>query len=655
MKADIVNIAVIIITSLLILSPIFKDGYLIAQDNPPHLAESYYLIEELIPKGKLFGWSNIESAGFPIFIFSYPVGFWLISLLHFFFGLNVVTAYKTLVFISYLIPVILVYLILKNSFNRIAAAIVAILLLFQFDFLSFPLNGLWGQYLGLIFGLTYIYLLTKYEPKLNLLYIISLGILISLSFLSHPFTTVFLAYFTIIFIIAKSTTNQAKIKKLLLVLGIIWLLGTMLIPWKLFLDSSSSLQNYESVDSEKLSTLTFKSMGYLFLPHLRAENIKAEIGWEKGEISLDNVIKNLNNLAYFSVLNIAEMIFSILALIGLVIYLKQGMKNFELTLYFITLVLSAIIASGILKPLLDQLPVIGGFFQFPRYFVYARIMMVFFAGYGIDILSKNAFLMNLSGKILSNNFIIFNLLLYIVLLLSFMQIQELINTKTSNDAKGIEDVNKIWLWLKENVPANETRIFYQNTYGNFADQDLRNSHLFALSTYNTKIESLGTWQGGWPTISKKIYTGSGQLFESTVSKIEISEIVGTLKIFNAKYIVTSEQNLKDKLINSNLFDRKMTYGEFSIFSLIDYSPTWIRINGQDAKAEIIDNHVENRKFKFNVANNNSLITVKIAYHPYWKVLINNNEVKTKKSSFGLIQFLSDESGDKILELSYRDK
>ncbi len=653
MKKDIASIAVIVITSLLLISPIFKDGYLIAQDNPPHLAESYYLIEELTPKGKLFGWSNIESAGFPIFAYNYPLGYWIVSFIHYILGSDVATSYKLLVYFSYLIPIVLVYLILKNTFGRSVALIISVLILFQFDFLSFILNGLWGQYLGLVFGLIYIYLITKQGLKLELVQYILLGILISLSFLSHPFTIIFLAYFTLIFLFIKKIMFKGKIRKLLLLLLISWLIGFMLMPWKLLLDSGSLLQTYKSVESERLSTLTFKSMGYLFLPHLRAESIKTKVGWEKGEIRFENVIANMGNLATLSILNIAELIFSILAIAGLVAYLKSSGRNFELTVYLAALVLTVVIASGILKPLLENyLPLVSGLFQFPRYFVYARIIMVFFAAHGLSMLANNSILSNFDRKTRKGNFPFFYLIVYVILLLSFTQIQELLSTKTSKDVEELENLNKIWLWLKENVSPDETRVFYQNTYGNSEDVNLRNSHMFALSTHNTKIESVGTWQGGFPTISKKIYSGGGQLLESTVQNIETSEIVEALKTYNAMYFVTSEKHLDDKLASSESFRKNVTYGSFSIFSLENYSPTWIRINGQDANSKVIKTEIEHKKFSFHITDKNSLITVKITYHPYWKAYLNGRKVETGRNDFGMIELASDENGDIMLELIY---
>lgn len=655
MKTDIVNIAVIVITSLLLINPIFKDGYLTAQDNPPHLAESYFLIEELIPKGKLSGWANIESAGFPIFAYNYPVGYWIIASFHFVLGLDVAVAYKILVYLAYLVPIILIYVVLREAFSKNIALVVSTLLLFQFDFLSFILNGLWGQYLGMVFGLAYIYLLTKHGANLKPTHSILIGLLISLAFLSHPFTTIFLAYFTFIFLILRKTLVKSKIGKLLLVLVIGWLIGFMLLPWKLSLDSRSLLQTYEPLDSERLSTMTFKSMGYLFLPHMRAESIKTKVGWEKGEIDLENVISNMGNLVTFGIVNIAELIFSILAIIGMSAYLTGGRKNFELTVYFVALVLTVIIASGILKSLLQSyLPLVSGLMQFPRYFVYARVLMAFFAAHGLLTAAKSSILPNPYRKIILSNFAFSCLVLYIITLLLFTQIQELLSIKTSEDVGELENVNKVWTWVKNNVSPDESRVFYQNTYGNSPDVDLIDSHIFALSTHNTKIESVGGWQGGFPTISKRIYSGSGQLFESTVEKIEASEIAEVLSVYNAKYFVTSEKQLEEKLDNSEFFIKNESFGSFSIFSLDGYSPTWIRINDEDVNSVVIRNEIEHKIFSFQAIDKNSLITAKVTYHPYWKAFVNGKQVEVGRNDFGMINLALNQSGPVVLELIYEN-
>ena len=646
---SILPILALVVTGILLVYPIFKDGYLIAQDNPPHLAEAYFLIEELIPQGKLYGWSNIESAGFPIFIFNYPVGVWIVAIIHFLSNISVINAYKLMVLISYIVPAILVYFLLKRFVDSKIALVVAILLLFQFDFISFTFSGLWGQYIGLIFGLGYIYILTKSELKIR--DSIPLGILISLSFLSHPFTVVFLLYFTIVFAVMgvlKSNTN-----KMLAILLVGWIIGFSLLPWKSYLDSSALLGSQGEFTSDNLSTLVFKSLGYLFLPHMRAEEIKTQVGWISGEINVGNVVNNLANLLLFSVLNIAESIFGLLSLIGLVYFFRQ--RTTESSLFFVTLVISVAIASGILNFFgLNQFPIIGSLFQFPRYFVYARIAMSIFAAYGIVEIARSQIARKINTKLFHGNILIVGLIGYIVLLLSFSQINGFLNLKTSDEVKEMVDINNVWTWIKENAGSKETRVLYQNTFGNFGVNDLRNSHIFALSTKNTGVESLGTWQGGFPLISSKFYTGGGQIFGSDIETIEVSKLADSMKAYNAMYVVVSESKLKDKIENSGLFKFETNYGNFSIYSVVGYSPTLIRINNVDMSVEIMVNKMETKTFRF-VSDKPSKITVKISYHPYWKVYVNKKEVETERNSLGLIEIDTIETGEIFLELLYKDR
>lgn len=649
MKFNIFSILILVVTGVLLVYPIFKEGYLVAQDNPPHLAEAYFLIEELIPQGKLFGWSNIESAGFPIFIFNYPVGVWIVAILHLLLKLSVVTAYKLMVIISYIVPAIILYLILKRLVDSRIALAVAILLLFQFDFISFTFSGLWGQYLGLVFGLSYIYVLTKKELKIRDSMI--LGILVSLSFLSHPFTVVFLLYFTLAFVSLKLFKNGGG--KLFGILLIGWIIGLSFLPWKYYLASSALLETRGEFTSENLSTLTFKSIGYLFLPHMRAEEIKTRIGWESGEINLVNVVKNLNNVVSLGALNIAELIFSLSATIGLIYFLLKQ-RNFEVSLFFVILLISIAIASGILKfSGINQLPIIGGLLQFPRYFVYARIALAVFVAYGISLIARSGFAKNLNDKIFHGNILIAGLIGYLILLASFSQIQDFLNLKTSGEANGMVEVNNVWTWIKENATGKGTRVLYQNTFGNFETKDLRNSHIFALSTKTTNVESLGTWQGGFPLISSKLYTGGGQFLGSNAQNISAPELVDFMKVFNAIYVVASENNLKNKLGNSDLFKKEVNYGAVSIYSVVGYSPTLLRINGQDVDVEIMESKIEGKTFRLEL-DSPSKIMIKISYHPYWKVFANRKEVKYVRNSFGLIEFDIAETGEIILELMYND-
>ncbi len=659
---NLLYVGLIIFTAATIVNPMFKEGFLVCQDNPPHLAESYFLIENLLPNNKLFGWSDIESAGFPIFVNYYPLGFWILAVMNTLPWLNVISSYKLLVFISYVAPSIGIFLLLKRIFSSEIGIIVAIMLLFQYDFLSFTINGIWSQYLSLLFAIIYIILVNNLtDGRYNIAKFSLVGAFAAMTFLSHLLSFLFIILYTLTFLAIHKFNNKIQLSKILpyfLFAGVISLIlsSIFFIPT---LQTLPFLEQQQGVTSKSLSALTFKTFGYMFLPHLRIENLKSQIGWSPSGIDIGSLADNLSNFVSFSFLNVSEIIFSIISLLGMVIYIKDGRKNIFLTITMVTLVISTVFGSGVLTFLpLERLPLLTNLLhvQAPRYLLYARITMAIFSANGIMWLIKTAKSNKHIGNLIPKGLIILILIVvYLMFHYSLNQLNDLgyACMKTSQNAQGMGEINSIWSWVSKNVDPSESRVMYQNTFGNSEIDDLSGSHIFALSTHQTRVQSVGTWQGAMTTMLNTASTNYIRLFNSSVYKITDEEIAEWLKLYNAKHIVSSESVLKNKLGDSELFVNDVNFGNFSIFSLQNYAPTWIRINGVDVEASVISLENENKIFGINSSSNYSDILVKVAYHPYWKASINGEEVKIMRSDKGFIILATNKIGNLTLVLEYK--
>jgi len=645
-------ILIIISAAIFIVNPIFKEGFLICQDNPSHLAETYFLTNNLTSKGKLFGWADLE-AGYPIFMYVYPLGFWLIGLINLFLA-DPILSYKILVFLSYAGVPLTLFLILRR-FGIAAALVISVLLLFQYDFVSFPLNGLWGQYFALIFGLGYIAYLDKVLSKqFNFKETVILSILLTLTLLAHLFTAVFALYFSLILCTIYAFSNKSRFKKIFVNLITIFILTLIFSSFYLIpiIETSNVLVVSVDTDPNSLSFMIFKSLGYTFLPHLRIPELKTLVGWKNG-ISVQNFIVNINNIISAGSLNIAELIFAILFTLGLVTLLKQGSKDKFVISFLITFFISLIIGSEILQfTPLNSIPLIRSILQYPRYFVYVRIAMAVVAAFGLYKLLSLKQVRAIESLLTKKILVLLTILIFLVLYSSYSTLRESGFLCEQTSVNELKEINEVWKWIKNNVNPTETRVFYQNTFGNFPYKPLKDSHIFSLSYHYTGVESIGTWQGGYPSISNLLYSGSSQLFNSTNENISDLELVNWLKLYNSKYIVTSENFLKNKLLQSGNFILNTSFGNFSIFSLKDYMPTWLSVNGNDTKAEVVSIEGEEKIFIIGVEKTQSEILVKISYHPYWHVFVNGREIKVGQTKEGMMKFDVNSIGNLKIQLVF---
>jgi hypothetical protein len=196
---------------------------------------------------------------------------------------------------------------------------------------------------------------------------------------------------------------------------------------------------------------------------------------------------------------------------------------------------------------------------------------------------------------------------------------------TSSSDQTFLKTKEVWSWISNNVNGSESRVFYESFEQN---QDYKNlSHLWALSTLYTNVPSLSGWCAGLPyRIENNIESFQGRIFNTSMTDISDEQIKNNLELLNAKYIVTSEPILTQKVTQSKLFKKEIEISNFTIFSLINYSPEWVMFkNNVTYQISTFDDDQVIIKIYNNTKDNTLLF--KTQYHPYWHASINNEPVK----------------------------
>ena len=310
-------IAIFIVGFIILQSIFLQSGYPVRGDNSVHLQRSFLLKENILENKQLTGWNYLDNLGSPFLTNTYISSYILIVLLSIIFSISIPTAYKILIFFSFVLPSCVLYLFLSKKFNKSAAFITSILFLLNFSIMQQIIEGAWNQYFAIFFLLLFFYFLDKHSKKLNLRNIAILSILLSLVILSHPYVGLSaLILFSIYFLLI--------IRKRLLS-TLIPIFSFLLILFYTIPLLTSNYWTVKGVGWGLSSTILgsfYTAIGLLF-----------SLQWI-GNFNLQNFI-----------INIPTILLGLSAIIGIIFFLRKGTSDF-LKASFLFLLITIIIGTG---------------------------------------------------------------------------------------------------------------------------------------------------------------------------------------------------------------------------------------------------------------------------------------------------------------------
>lgn len=645
----------ILIIGFIVFVKLFRPGLPAFEDNPPHFIEAWSLTNYIIPNNLGFSaWVNYDFAGFPIFMYHpYPLGFYIIYILQLIPGISLELAYKLIMYLSYVLPAICLYFVMRSKVGVDYALIPAALWMFNLYALDLVVRGMWSISLSMapfILLINELYLLSdsfeNNDEKYPVFNTIKISVLLAIILLIHSYTffvsilmigvlILFMLYFSFFRFKEKNVISSnssiyhgSKIIISLIVSVILALIidGFYIInfikasDWPIPLFSGGSF---------------FTGIISLVFPyHLELRNIYGLVLENNYSVALSLFFRQLlvNAPNYF------------LLLFGLTGLWFNKDRLFNRSIFFAIIILTLFIL-GFFN-FLGALPFIN-FLKMQRLLLHFETILLFFVSIGIykTILNKEKISQNfnifskydISRK---NIFVKMSAIIIVILFITsegyaLSQVEK--NMFITQDFEENNDILKVFNWVEQNV--NEpSRIYYQSTFDDTDKSGIGSSWIMAYANYYTTKPSLGTWSGQMPYPTYwKIQTykeGEEVIFSKPVKDINDEKISSYLKAYNSKYIVINSEAMKELLNNSRLFDVEASFGRFIIYSLNDYEPGYIQTSDINSSVQVLK--FGNELIEFNVSNV-ELVNISVQYHKYWKAYIDEKPVKINKNEFDLMQ------------------
>ncbi len=639
----------IILFSLLMFYKIFKSGFLIYLDNPYHLSEFKFYISEIVQgTGWIYGWFPNDFAGFPLASLYPQIGFWLITIMNLIFKIDLVLSYKILLYLAYLLPSILLYILLKRYHKTGALLFTLLYMILYRDVVLTILGGMWTYYFGLGAFILFFYFLIKYFEKPSSLKLTAmLSLILSIAIISHPFAAIGIVILSFAFLLVHIIMRKPKLKRIVssyIILYILSFLTTAIFTFQLLIMGSWS-RSY----GFGLSDSIFQTVYRTILPLFFAASKKYLLSDLISTVVKFNIPLIIKMGWSFFLSSLPQLIIFFFGLIGIIYFFKQKKKDFVLASSFIFIIITLILSSGFwhLIPSLHNLPILKGIHSY-RFFIQLEIALLIFSVYGLKKALENWNFLKNYKKIITIIIVLF----FFVNFNYYMPEETL--TRTSENTPIIKgEVFPLWDWVKNNVDGSKERIVYQHFWDNILDADAEVSSIYAMSSYFTGVSHIGGWSGALPYPTEEITSTKGKrLFGRTVSTLSNEELIERMELLNGKYIVASEETLKTRLQNIEDFEQVYEIGHFTVFKLEDYIPSWVKFS---FPAESKTMNLESQRMSFYIkTQTQNEATLKFSQHPFWTASIDGEEIEIQKGKFGLMK-ITLPPGEYILNLEYNAK
>ncbi len=647
----------IVLFAFVMAYPIFGSGFMTNLDNPIHLATSHAFIENLKETKWISGWSMDAFVGYPLQLFPrYQLGVWIVALLNLILFIPAEIGYKVVLFSSYVFPALMIFFIGKKIFKHTSSALIPsiLFLLIRRDVVVTAFSGQWNSLLGLGFLLAFVYLTHRFFYNPNFKSMVKLALLFALIMLSYLFAAIAAMVFFSVYFLVFSVKKRFSIK-FLFYGGGLFLIGFSLCAF--YLLPILDMPGWASAYSGSALAYSFFALFYKVLGTFLFAVPKNVVTQQLFDAFSGNFIDFLKLAWLYIVASLPQFLIFILGLMGMSYLFRNRKKDDSTTIFltstFLFMIISLVLGSGFwfLIPSLKNLPILGNLLAY-RFLLYTNIGLLIFVCYALSnmkngVYPKLRFFHALAVR--RNVIFVIVALFFVANINAYLPPKE--ETLTIGESSLNEDFYSLAYWIKNNVDSKNTRIVYQDIYGNTEDPSIGSSHLPAMLFYYTNVYSVGAWydSSSYPTDSLAL-TSSGNLFGKKLDEIGDDFIQNEMRLVNAKYIVSNNNKLKDKLLKSNLFKEEFGNRHFTVFSLKNYNPEWISYEG-NLSYEIAN--FESRVVIFNYTGDSEKeVLIKVSYHPYWHGYIDNKEINISRNKDSLMTLKLPE-GSHSVTLSYK--
>lgn len=181
---------------------------------------------------------------------------------------------------------------------------------------------------------------------------------------------------------------------------------------------------------------------------------------------------------------------------------------------------------------------------------------------------------------------------------------------TTNQLATGGQIDQVFSWIKQNVP-NGTRVAFQE-YPQTYDMA---QHLFAIAPLETGDQEIGSnygfwWPGADSTNSLYGILNDGYMYTG-------SDLYNTLAGLNAGYVVVWTPAAHDGLAQSSNFFLAQQIGQFYIYELSSFNPSYVAIQNGSGSAKVLSFQPEKIVVELQNVTSGSTLLVRTSYFSNW--------------------------------------
>ena len=177
--------------------------------------------------------------------------------------------------------------------------------------------------------------------------------------------------------------------------------------------------------------------------------------------------------------------------------------------------------------------------------------------------------------------------------------------------------------------------------------------LSPMANYYNGLNYIGSWYTTVYPLENKFNTEDNKIFGIKIEEITEEELKKNLEIYNAKYIITLNNEWDNKLKNFKTLKEIYRSENYAVYDYETYKPEWI-ISKNKIDYTINNFNDQDIKIKINNLHQQNNIVIKIAEHPYWKAYINEKEIEVNSDENKLIKIEIPE-GEYELDIKYQPR
>jgi len=618
-RGDLLAVATLLLTALVIGLPILSGGFLTYLDNPVHLTEVWSL-------ARGGGWSSLAFCGFPLGELHSPLWYGLLSIWSR-EGFPLEPLYALLLLISFAAPAVALYHVARRFLPPLFAAFPAYLLLVQHPSivgLESAWGGMWTWYLAIAGLLLLMDRLTREgcSPG-RTAWIAALFAIIGLTHLYALFAATVVSVIHLLFLLL---SRPRPLRKVATDLGGIVLGGIASAAYwaPVWLSRQSLVLEQMSLPFGKLLLRLLLPTDMILL-YLGVHPVRSELIYTDAIPMIILVGAGLSRIA-FSRASRAT---------------RPSAYGFCLAIAFLLL--------------LAILPKSGSGIAALLNWRHLYTVRVGFCLAALPLLLWLAESVKSSGRRLSR---------WIPLLVAVAAIgtgfwwgRPLRLAVPDPQGEEVQQVRSLWRWLQENGSARWGRVYVQDTYMCPPLSALTHSHILARTSEKTGLPQLGSWYGVVPYGTGRWTRGEfGAFFdfsEQVVTSPEAyQELLHRLLLSNTGLVVISDPSLAARLEGREPFDLRGRIGRFALFEVRGALSRWVEPIGRDLHVDVVSYRPGSILFEVRASIAQASMGIRESWHPFWRIK-DQPQVRMSQNPYGLISLENIPPGQHVLDLEWR--